>query len=354
MIFTFKNWRKLVFTSLSILIGLTVIYSGLWFVIGLQMKNSISNWATKQSLQGWKAEHQKIDMSGFPWQWRFKIKRPILSRASGDIQFHWAGPYIQINVRPWDIKNIKFQTSGQHKVAYTRPNESSSIKLGIEAGQGELKFDKNGKLTHLSFAMLDTVAKITSAQPHRFKRLNVRLSLNQMYAPTEKPHQVSTASLQAELLGLTLPNSFKSDLGRTINRVALSAKVLGTNRGNTLKQTFSSWASSGGSLDLKNFEIHWGKFFAKANGTFTLDAGLQPIAALSGTIKGYNLALKAMIDAGLVKPNLGMVARFALRGIPSVFGTQKEDQIRLSLSIQDGYLYVGRIRLIKLPEVIWN
>ncbi len=57
-----------------------------------------------------------------------------------------------------------------------------------------------------------------------------------------------------------------------------------------------------------------------------------------------------MIDAGLVKPNLGMVARFALRGIPSVFGTQKEDQIRLSLSIQDGYLYVGRIRLNQITR----
>ena len=180
------------------------------------------------------------------------------------------------------------------------------------------------------------------------------MSLNQTYTPTEKPHQVSTAYLQAELSGLTLPNRFKSDLGRTINHVALSAKVLGTTRGNTLKKAFSSWASSGGSLNLKDFEIHWGKIFAKANGTFALDSGLQPIAALSGTIKGYNLALKAMIDAGLVKPNLGMVARFALRGMSSVFGTQKEDQIRLSLSIQDGYLYVGRIRLIKLPEVIWN
>jgi len=61
-----------------------------------------------------------------------------------------------------------------------------------------------------------------------------------------------------------------------------------------------------------------------------------------------------MIDAGLVKPNLGMVARFALRGMSDVFGTQKEDQIRLSLSIQDGYLYVGPIRLIKLPKLIWN
>ena len=106
--FNFQNWRKLVFTSLSILIGLTVIYSGLWFVIGLQMKNSISNWATKQSVQGSKATHQDIEMSGFPWQWQFKIKRPILSRASGNIQFLWAGPYIRLYVRPWDIKNIKF------------------------------------------------------------------------------------------------------------------------------------------------------------------------------------------------------------------------------------------------------
>ena len=354
MVFNIQKWRKLVFNSLSILIGLTVIYSGLWFIIGLQLKNGISNWATKQSTQGWKTEHQKIDMSGFPWQWRFKINRPTLSRASGNIQLHWAGPYIQLNVRPWDIKNIKFQTGGQQEFAYTKPNERNSIKLDMEAGQGKLKLNKNGRLTHLSFAMVDTLAKITSTQYYRIKRLNWRLSFNKLAPPKEKRHQVSTVDLQAELLGLTLPTRLNSGLGRTINNIALSAKFLGNAHGNTLKQAFSSWASSGGSLDLKNFEIHWGKLFAKANGTFALDSDLQPIAALSGTITGYNLALKAMIDAGLIKPNLGMIARFAMQGMSNVFGIQKENQIKLSLAIQDGHLYVGPIKLIKLPKVIWN
>ena len=350
----FQNWRKLVFTSLSILVGLTVIYAGLWFIIGLQMKNSISNWATKQSVQGWKAEHQKIDMSGFPWQWRFEIKKPILSRTTGDIHFKWAGPYIQLGIRPWDIRNIKFQTGGEHKLIYTKSAVISPIKFNMGMGRGELRLNSNTALTYFSFAMENTLAEITSAQHYRIEQLNWRLSMNQPAAQKEKPHQVSNASLQAELLGLTLPKSLKSNLGRKINRISLSAKFRGDARGNKLKQAFTRWASSGGSFDLENFEIHWSKLFAKANGTFALDSGLQPIAALSGTITGYNLALKAMVDAGLVKPNLAMITRFALGGMSNVFGTNKRDHIRLSLAIQDGYLHLGPIKFIKLPKLILN
>lgn len=354
MVFNIQNWPKSVLNSLAILIGLTLIYSALWFVIGLQMKNSISNWVTEQSAQGWKAEYKKIDMAGFPWQWRFKVKKPILSRASGEIQFYWAGPYIQLEIRPWDIKNIKFQTDGEHKLTYTEPKIISPITLDMEVGQGELKLNKNGKLTHFSFAMENTFAKNTSAEHYRVKRLDWRLSLNKPVASKEKPHQVSTFDLKAELLGLTLPNSFKSGLGPTINRITLSANFRGNARGNTLKQAFSSWASSGGSFDLENFEIHWSKIFAKANGTFALDSALQPIAVLSGTITGYNLALKSMVDAGLIKPNLAMVARFALRGMSNFFGSRKGDKITLSLAIQDGYLHLGPVKLIKLPKIIWN
>ena len=354
MVFNFQNWGKLVFTSLSILIGLTVIYSGLWFFIGLQMKNSISNWATKQSAQGWKAEYKKIDMTGFPWQWRFEIEKPILSSTAGNIHFQWVGPYIQLGIRPWDIRNIKFQTGGEHKLTYTKSKVISPIKLNMGGGRGELQLNSNTALTYFSFAMENTWAKITSAQHYRIEQLNWRLSMNQPAAPKEKLHQVSNASIQAELLGLTLPNSLKSSLGRKINRIALSANFRGEARANKLKKAFSHWASSGGYFDLENFEIHWSKLFAKANGTFAFDSELQPIAALSGEIKGYNLALKAMVDAGLVKPNLAMIARFALEGMSNVFGTKKRDHIRLSLTIQDGYLHLGPIKIIKLPKLIFN
>lgn len=354
MVFNIQNWPKPVLTSLAILTGLTAIYSGLWFVIGIQIKDSITDWATKQSAQGWIAEYQKIDIDGFPWRWRFKIKKPTLSRTNGNIQFYWSGPYIQLEMRPWNIKNIKFRTGGEHELAYAKSKLLSPIKLNLGVSQGELTLNKNRKLTDFFLVMEDTLAKVTSTQHYRFKQLNWHLSLNQPAAPKEKLHQFSTVDLQAELLGLTLPNDFKSALGRTINRIALSANFLGNARGNTLKQAFSSWASSGGSFDLKNFEIHWSKLVAKANGTFALDSALQPIAGLSGTITGYKLALNAMVDAGLIKPNLALVARFALRGMSGLFGAKKEDKITLSLAIQDGYLLVGPIKLIKLPKIIWN
>jgi hypothetical protein len=61
-----------------------------------------------------------------------------------------------------------------------------------------------------------------------------------------------------------------------------------------------------------------------------------------------------MVDAGRIKPNLAMVTRFALRAMSNVLGTKKRGEIIFSVAIQDGYLHVGPIKLIKLPKIIWN
>ena len=64
--------------------------------------------------------------------------------------------------------------------------------------------------------------------------------------------------------------------------------------------------------------------------------------------------LDAMADGGLIKPATAMVTRFALRALSNFTGDKKGDRIRVSLTIQDNYLHVGPIKLIKLPKMIWN
>ena len=354
MAFNFHKWRKPFARGLAILTGLAVLYSGLWFVIAAQVESGLDSWAAKQRAHGWTVEHGEIDLSGFPLKWQMDIEKPLLSRSAGKTPFHWSGPQIQLQMRPWNLAVIDLQTEGNHRLGYATAKATESAKLEMGAGYGKLQFSHDGILKELAFTVEGATLETALAQNYRFTQLNARLDLDRPTTLESKPHQISAFYLKGELFGLILPNEMKPALGRTISRIALSADFLGLASGTTLQQALSQWARSGGSLNLKQIEIGWSKLDISGTGTLALDGALQPIAAFSGRVSGYSETLDAMADGGLIKPATAMVTRFALRAFSKFTGDKKGDRIRVSLTIQDNYLHVGPVKLIKLPKIIWN
>ncbi|NKB19384.1 MAG: DUF2125 domain-containing protein [Alphaproteobacteria bacterium] len=354
MAFNFQKWRKPLARGLAILAGLTALYSGVWFLIAAQLESGLANWTAQQRNRSWTVEHGKIVMTGFPLKWQIDIENPLLSRSSGKVPFHWSGPRIHLNMRPWNLTRIGFQTAGEHRLGYATSKKSESAKLKMGAGRGELLFDSEGRLNDLTFTVEGAVIETALAQTYRFTQLNARLDLSRPAAPDSKPHQIPAFHLTTELFGLTLPKEIKPVLGRTISRIALSADFLGGANGTNLKQALSHWARSGGSLNLKKLDIGWSKLDITGTGTLALDPTLQPIVAFSGRVSGYDDTLDAMADGGIIKPATAMVTRFALRALSNFTGDKKGARIRVSLTIQDGYLHVGPVKLVKLPKIIWN
>jgi hypothetical protein len=349
-----QKWRKPLTRGFVILAGLATLYSGLWFFIAAQMENGLESWAAKQRNRGWTVEHGKVAMIGFPLKWRMNIKKPLLSRAAGKAPFHWSGPLIRLNMRPWNLTRVGFSTAGEHRLGYATDKAAESSKLEMGAGHGELIFGNDGVLDDLSFTIEGAAIETAQAQNYRFTQLHTRLNLNGPPAPDSKPHQIPAFHLSAELFGLTLPKNLKPALGRTISRMALSADFLGTASGGNLNQALTQWAKSGGSLNVKRLDIGWSRLDISGTGTLALDTALQPIAAFSGKVSGYGETLDALTTSGVINPSTAMVTRFALRALSNFTGDKKGDRIRVSLTIQDGHLHVGPVKLIELPKIIWN
>jgi hypothetical protein len=354
MAYSIQKWRKPVAWGLAILTGLAALYSGLWFVIAAQLEAGLNNWATSLRARGWTVEHGQVNMSGFPLKWQMDIEKPLLSRSTGKTPFHWSGPQIQLRMRPWNLTAIGFQTKGEHRLGYATAKPSDSAKLEMGAGYVEMQFSHDGVLKELAFTVEGAALETVLAQNYRFTQLNARLDLNRPTDPGSKPHQIPAFYLTAELFGLTLPKEMKPALGRTISRISLRADFLGAANGTTLKQALSQWARNGGSLNVKQLDIGWSKLDISGTGTLALDGALQPIAAFSGKVSGYGETLDAMATGGLIKPATAMVTRFALRALSNFTGDKKGDRIRVSLTIQDNYLHVGPVKLIKLPKIIWH
>ncbi|MBK19399.1 MAG: hypothetical protein CMM52_11250 [Rhodospirillaceae bacterium] len=354
MAFELSRWRKTYIATALILAGLGALNTGIWFAAAHLFERGIENWAAAQRAQGWTVEYKSVAWSGFPWRWQMTIEEPMLSSKKSGAPFHWSGPFIDLNLRPWSIRRIGFHTSGEHRLGYGTAREVDANRIDIGAGHGDLLFAHKGNLKNIGIVVEGANFETKLAQTYRFTQLNAQMDLDQQGQSNTKPHQTPIFSLNAELFGLTLPKDLKPALGQTISRITLTADFLGTAQGDTLKQALSNWAYSGGSLDLTKIELGWSKLDVSATGTLALDSDLQPIVAMSGKVSGYGETLDQLADSGIIKPGTAMVTRFALRALANSTGDRKSEYIGVSFTIQDGYLHVGPVKLIKLPRIIWD
>ncbi len=152
--------------------------------------------------------------------------------------------------------------------------------------------------------------------------------------------------------GVALPVTVPP-LGDTVERLATTLAIKGTIPGGPRRQALAAWRDDGGTLELQSFALVWGKLTLDAKGTVALDAALQPLGALTATIRGYSEIIDALVatgdlkagDAALVNVGLGLLAKPAPDG---------QYQLDAPLTLQNGQAYLGPVRLARMPSFVWE
>ena len=64
--------------------------------------------------------------------------------------------------------------------------------------------------------------------------------------------------------------------------------------------------------------------------------------------------MDALVATGLVKPGHALIAKFALGALARTSSGGDRPEIDVPLSVQGGWLFVGPVRLIRLPTIRWE
>ena len=105
-------------------------------------------------------------------------------------------------------------------------------------------------------------------------------------------------------------------------------------------------------LNPRSREAEVAEVLERAACTMALDAELQPIGAFSGAIEGYDELMAALVAAGRLRGSDAGLARMAL-GFLAKPGAGGRPQIATSLTIQDGQMLLGPIKLGPAPRISW-
>lgn len=291
--------------GLGLIVLLGGAYTGYWFFVADKLQAGIENWVAEQRSQGNNVTIADGDIEGFP----FSFRRDF---GAAELNLHNAVPF-QVKaqsaiaeIKPWNLNTVIVEIRDMSLGSTTNIYQADLV-------EGSLDIPETTPADyHQPFLGFDLAAK------------NVTLPPSQ-HALTDKP--IETVSGQGSVMG---PVPIASDM----------------------KAVLAAWASAGGVLELKNFSFVQAPLDVAGDGTLALDETLQPLGALTFRAYGVAETVELLAQAGLIDESNARTAKLTAQNLAKVDETGRP-RVDLSLSVQQGYVWLGPVKLAPLPPLAW-
>ena len=119
-----------------------------------------------------------------------------------------------------------------------------------------------------------------------------------------------------------------------------------------MRGALESWRDSGGTLEVPWLSMQWGPTKLRAEGTLALDEELRPSAAFDTKVAGLGDTLDALVTAKLIRPDAARLAGVGLMLLARTPPGGGEPELATPLSATDGDVYLGPIKMGRVPPVL--
>lgn len=329
--------RKLIF----LLVTLTVLWSGYWFVGSSVIRSAATDWFAAQSAGGVTAATSALSVAGFPN--RFDLTAQDVRFANPVSGIGWQAPFTQIFAmtwKPWHIiaalppeqtltlpdQEVIITSDGLRASVRARPSGTLPLAMAV-VESGPLAATSSAGWTHgadrvvLSLGAAegktnayDIAADIADLAPDP--------TLLQRLAPEGGlPPTVSTIRLRATA---TLTAPLDRHAGETNPRLA--------------------------AINLTDMAVTWGKVALTATGGIAPDDKGYAEGRIEFTVTNWRQVLPLLVASGTVRPQLAQTVETMLDGLARQSGDA--EVLKLPLVLQDGWMSLGPLPLGPSPVLI--
>ncbi|MBI2255021.1 MAG: DUF2125 domain-containing protein [Proteobacteria bacterium] len=288
--------------GLGLILVLGAAYTGYWFFVAAKLQAGIEVWVAEQRAGGNDVRLADGSIGGFPLTFRRDFgAAEMLLQGAAPAQIVAASVIAEI--KPWNLNTV----------IVTARDVSFSGSPGVyKAGALDGSVD---------------IPKVPPADYHQpflgfdLAAANVQLPEGQR-AVTAGPIELVAA--RGAVMG---PVPMAPDLGTALR----------------------GWAQAGGVLEVKAFSFAQKPLDAAGEGTLALDEALQPLGAITLRAHGVAETVDMLDRDGLLDERSAKTARIMVQGLAKPDDTGKA-YVDLSLSLQQGHLWLGPVKLAKLPS----
>lgn len=340
--------RRLTILACVVLVLVALGISGFWLIGAHRLRDTVTNLETSWRAKGGETSHENFRLTGFPMWFRALVDKPVIGFPGAPSPWRWEGPPVRFRLSPFAPRG-RALFPGQHRLDFT--TFGGPVSLGILARDAEAQY--RGARGEDKFLLHGDKLAVTinDQPPMTVERLDLDLvSLSGVTDHLKPSAQFAVDIDDVKLPPGSLPEQFRNQL---IDLARLRGQVLGPLSPRLDRAAVTAWRDLGGTVEVASLELRWGPLKIVALGTAALDANLQPLAALTATITGFNEAIDALADAGSLDKNEAESAKslFKLLAKPPLLGGPPE--IAVPVTIQNQRLALGPVTLMTLPLIEW-
>lgn len=318
------------------------VYSAYWWIAAGKIKEAAAQWRETEHAQKFDVTWQTARVAGYPLSFRLELTGVAFKDNASNPPVELDAPTLSAGFRPWDFRN--FWLSAPDGMNVTLGAAAAMAKLTAEEGDGAIALGADG--THVWLSLYHT--KTTAIATVGARAVHAWLTLPPG-APASHLDAGFAFAINATDVGLpAAPPGFNP----TIDDIGFGVTLTGDFPAGPLRQAAAQWRNSGGTLELDHLDLRWGDMQINGSGTLALDNELQPIGGFSGGISGFDQLLNGLVAAGRVKAGDARVARLALAMLAKT-GPDGRPEIAASLTIQNGEMYLGPVKLGPAPRIDW-
>lgn len=374
-------------TVVSFLIAVVAfgLYSVFWFALAAKLENGTEAWIEQRRAEGLDIRYADLRSEGFPFLIRIVLRAPRIripipisankteppqspgspqSSQSPQSLWAWQGDAVVIQARPWSPRHIKADISGAQRVSLVI--KGTPVTYAGRAGvlAADLVFEGGGRLSEIQITVAGL--ELTSADGgSKIAARTARLTARRLSIDAT---DITSPAFYARLTArdVVVPDRLALPLGSTIEKLDAEGTLIGALppelppelspglSSNPWPQPLITWRDRGGTIEVAHINIVYGPLAMRTSGTLALDADLQPIGAFTAKIQGLVASVGILRRRGLIGSRDAITAQLILGALARKPADGGPESLSVPITIQDRRLFIGPVRLTKLPEIHWE
>src|SRR5690348_15582699 len=334
--------RRIAWSVGGLAVILATAYTGYWYYLVGTIQKEMGPWVEARRAEGLDIKWNAVKIGGYPFAVHLRFDGFDVA-AVKPIPYQMHAADIAFSSAPWDLRQWHFSAHDGARVelllqsaGFDAKTLDGTVSAPIQPG-GTADFAATG------------LAGRGAAQGIGID--SAHIALKQPDSPPKTDHDPALL-VSFDIQGAHL-RAAPAPFGTTIQDISATATIDGTVAPAPLPQMLDAWRRKGGAVQIESAHLAWNQLDIAAQGTLALDDDLQPLAALTATVRGQNEMIDAAVSAGALPENDAGMARIVLNMIAQQ-GNDGRKQIQLPISAQNRRLYLGPAAIAKIPAIDWR
>jgi len=318
-------------------------YSWYWHEVAENIRAGIPEFTQTARKAGYIVDLAAPDVSGFPY--RLIVNFPALDLASkkggGSDEAEWRLRTEGVTgyAQPWNLSHVIIEFGNSVALSWRDHtqiigSDRAVLSLSLEGDTlHRLSLDAGG--VSISSPEGEALWAAGRLQAH----MQLRREGNE--APT-----ATQVSLKAE--NIDLPERMSGVLDQHIQIVRATGSLDDWAPSLGHVPDLSEWAGNGGTMVLDDFEVSWQPLEIEGSGALALDATRRPEGSILASLRGHGALVDLLEGTGILSAGKAAATRAAL-GMLQSSQPPSGGRLTVPIELQGGRLYLGPIKLLRLP-----